>query len=119
MTSPLVPTRPFDHPAAWTAADLGSKDAFAVDLADRHIAAFEAAVARLRERGLTAFDDIGRNDFPLDSIAEDVGAWRHEVADGRGLLVLRGFPVDQWSRETRSWCGSVSAPISAAPCRRA
>ena len=45
MTSPLIPTRPFDHPAAWTAADLGGKDDFAFDLTDRHIAAFEAAVA--------------------------------------------------------------------------
>ena len=43
MTSPITPSRPFDHPAAWTAADLGGKDAFAFDLTDRHIAAFEAA----------------------------------------------------------------------------
>ena len=107
MTSPLVPTRPFDHPAAWTAADLGGKDDFAFDLADRHVAAFEAAVAGLRERGLTAFEDIGRHDFPLDSIAEDVRAWRHEVAGGRGLLLLRGFPVERWSQEEAelAWFG--------------
>jgi len=97
MTSPIIPSRPFDHPAAWTAADLGSKDAF--DLTDRHIAAFEAPVPGLRERGLTAFEDIGRHDFSLDSIAEDVRAWRHEVANGRGLLLLRGFPMDRWSQE--------------------
>ena len=99
MTSPVIPSRPFDHPTAWTAADLGGKDAFAFDLADRHIAAFEAAAAGLRERGRTAFEDIGRHDFPLDAIDDDVQAWRHEVADGRGLLLLRGFPVDRWSRE--------------------
>ena len=80
-------------------ADIGCKDAFAFDLTDRHIAAFEAAVAGLRERGLTAFEDIGRHDFPLDDIAEDVRAWRHEVADGHGLLLLREFPVDRWSQE--------------------
>ena len=99
MTLPMIPSRPFDHPAAWTAADLGGKDAFAFDLSDRHIAAFEAAVSRLRDRGLTAFEDIGRHDFPLDAIAEDVRAWCHEVSDGRGLLLLRGFPVDRWSQE--------------------
>ena len=55
MTSPIIPNRPFDHPAAWTAADLGGKDAFAFDLDDRHIAGFEAAAAGLRERGLAAF----------------------------------------------------------------
>ena len=57
MTSPTIPSRAFDHPAAWTAADLGGKEAFAFDLADPHIAAFEAAVAGLRERGRTAFED--------------------------------------------------------------
>ena len=56
-------------------------------------------MAGLRERGQTAFEDIGRHDFPLDAIAEDVRAWCHEVADGRGLLLLRGFPVDRWSQE--------------------
>ena len=99
MTPTIIPNRPFDHPAAWTAADLGGKDAFAFDLDDRHIAAFESAVSRLRERGLTAFEGIGRRDFPLDTIAEDVRAWCHEVSDGRGLLLLRGFPVDRWSQE--------------------
>ena len=34
MTSPIIPSRPFDHPAAWTAADIGGKDAFAFDLDD-------------------------------------------------------------------------------------
>ena len=75
MTSPIIPSRPFDHPAAWTVADIGGQDAFAFGLDDRHIAAFEAAVAGLRDRGLTAFEDIGRHDFPFDAIAEDVRAW--------------------------------------------
>ena len=48
MTSPIIPSRPFDHPAAWTAADLGVKDAFAFVLDGRHIAAFEAAAQGVR-----------------------------------------------------------------------
>ena len=99
MIPTIIPDRPFDHPAAWTAADIEGKDTIAFDLADRHVAAFEAALEGLRERGLTAFEDIGRGDFPLDDIAGDVGDWRHEIDDGRGLLLLRGFPIDRWSRE--------------------
>ena len=34
MTSPIIPSRPFDHPAAWAVADIGGKDAFAFDLDD-------------------------------------------------------------------------------------
>lgn len=33
-------------------------DDFTVDLTERHIVAFEAAVAGLRERGRTVFEDI-------------------------------------------------------------
>ena len=43
--------------------------------------------------------DIDHVDFPFDAIAEDVREWRHEVAGGRGLLVLRSFPVGRWRRE--------------------
>ena len=120
MTSPVIPRQPFDHPAAWTAADLDSKDTIAFDLADRHIAAFETALAGLRERGPTTFEDIGRGDFPLDDIADDVRDWRHEIDGGRGLLLLREFPIDRWSREDTElvWFGP-SAPISAARCPRA
>ena len=42
---------------------------------------------------------INRDDFPLDTITDDVRAWCHEVADGRGLLLQREFPVDLWTQE--------------------
>ena len=61
MTSRIIPSRPFDHPAAWTVADIGCKDAFAFDLTDRHIAAFEAATQGVRyhkgEGGITPQQD--------------------------------------------------------------
>ena len=61
MMSPNIPTRPFDHPAAWTAADLGGKDDFAFDLTDRHIAAFEAAVKHNMPLGREQTpEDIGK-----------------------------------------------------------
>lgn len=93
-----VPKR-FDHPAAWKAEDLGSKESIAVDLTADHLAAFEKALERLRERDLITFEAIGRDDFPLDAIAEDVAAWRREIAKGRGMLLLRGFPIGCWSQQ--------------------
>ena len=42
---------------------------------------------------------INRDDFPLDTITDDVRAWCHEVADGRGPLLQREFPVDLWTQE--------------------
>ena len=102
-----VPTAPTDHPAAWTTADIGGKDDITLDLAPRHVAAFEAALADMDARGLARFEDIGRGDFPLHAIADDVARWRRQVEHGRGILVLRGFPVDRWSQRDveRVWFG--------------
>ena len=44
------------------------------------------------------FDAVDRDGFGLDSIARDVQSWRDEVHHGRGFVLLRGFPVDTWSR---------------------
>lgn len=84
------------HPSAWQASDFAGTDGLAVELTPRHLAAFEEAVTRL---GDGPVEDIGRADFALSGIAEDVAAWRAEVMAGRGLLLLRGFPVGAWRED--------------------
>ena len=39
------------------------------------------------------------NDFPLESIKNDVDAWRNQVMDEYGLIILSGFPVDKYSKD--------------------
>jgi len=89
----------YDHPAAWKGSGVQGKDEFAVDLADKHIDAFAHAVKKLKTDGKTEFHDIGRHDFNLEGIAGDLTDWQHEIVDGKGLLILRGFPVDAFSTE--------------------
>ena len=99
MTSSIIPSRPFDHPAAWTAADLGDKDAFAFDLDDRHIAPFEAAVAgcacAVRPPSRASATTTSRS-TPSPRMSGR-GATRSPTA--AGYLLLQGFPVDRWSQE--------------------
>lgn len=84
-----------DHPAAWKGSDFASKDDFAFDLGSAHLAAFEAALEGIRSRGLKA-EGFGRQDFDLTPIADDMGDIFHQLMGGRGLLLLRGFPVDDY-----------------------
>ncbi|MDA0996992.1 MAG: TauD/TfdA family dioxygenase [Proteobacteria bacterium] len=89
---------PFVHPAAWKATDFqGKKNDISVDLSAGHVAALQSALVELKASGKTAPELIGRHDFPLPGIADDIAHWHREVVQGRGLLVLRGFPVDQLS----------------------
>ena len=85
---------PYEHPAAWKASGVRGKDTFAVDLTNKHLDALLRAVRQLKQRGVTEFDAIGREDFDLADIADDVEAWQRALSDGKGLLILRGFPVD-------------------------
>ncbi len=85
--------KPFDHPAAWKATDFASKDALAVDLERRHLDAFAAAAAHLKD-SVADFGAITPPDFPLGAIQDEVAVWRREVREGRGILLLRGIPVE-------------------------
>lgn len=83
---------PIAHPAAWRASDFASKAALSVDLQARHVDALERA-ARFLKDAPVAPGSLRAEHFPLDDIAADVAEWRHCVRAGRGLLLLRGFPV--------------------------
>ena len=87
--------RVVDHPSAWKAGDFRSRDDIAFDLGERHLDAFEAALATVRARGLR-LDDITRETFPLDGIADDIAAVRDEIGGGRGIVLVRGWPVDRY-----------------------
>lgn len=87
-----------DHPSAWTGASIRGKEAFAFDLGPRHLDAFKRAIESVRARGL-GLDDVARRDFPLDAIAEDLASVKHALDDGHGIVVVRGFPVGQWTPE--------------------
>jgi hypothetical protein len=87
-----------DHPAAWKGSDFASKDDFSFDLKPRHIAAFDTAVESIKQRGLKA-QHFTRDDFDLTPIADDVKSIFDDLMEGRGIVVVRGFPVDRYSTE--------------------
>ena len=84
--------------STWLGADLAGKDTVCFDLQARHLAALEAEVASIRGRSL-ATESLTRADFPLAAIADELAGLAEELTHGRGLLVLRGFPVSRWSPE--------------------
>ena len=88
--------QPFEHPAAWRSSDITGKDNLAIDLDERHLRAFANALKRA-EKNSASPETLTRGLFALDDIADDVTRWRHELDGGSGLLLLRGFPVEEYS----------------------
>ena len=93
----------YQHPSAWKAIDLKSDEGFCEPLTQEKIEAFEEA---LRVFGSTGKDteDMISTDFPLHPIKTDLDRWHNTIQEGRGLLVLTGFPVDRLSKEE---CGNA------------
>ena len=96
-----VPTAPVGGPAAWTANDVGGRDVWRLPLSSPALAELESHVHAVEQFSMQPVDAA---QFP--ALAEQVEGWRHDLVDGRGFVVVSGFPVDRWSdaqRETACW----------------
>ena len=89
---------PISHPAAWRATDFRSKGDLTVEFEDHHVSALEKGLAELKSN-THDYKEVNPTWFPLDGIMKDIAAWREEVHRGGGLLILRGFPVEEFEPE--------------------
>lgn len=87
-----------DHPSAWTVQDFRSPDDYSITLTATQLADIADCVKAVRAAGL-ALDDIERKHFPLPTLTDTLAAIGREVADGRGFVVLRGLPVEAYSKD--------------------
>jgi hypothetical protein len=91
-------TAPVGGPAAWIGADLARSDDWIETLtpeqADELIAA--TAAAKSVNSNLMALD---ARDFPLPTLGTTIAGWREELRSGRGFLLVRGVPVQRFTRD--------------------
>jgi plasmid stability protein len=87
---------PIDHSSAWRASER-DRDSFVISLQAHHLAALDAALRAAQQVSDDA-ESITRELFDLGAIEADVAAWRDEVMNGGGLVILGGFPVERYSR---------------------
>ncbi len=82
----------------WLGRDMARSTDWIVPLSPRAIEEMDAALRQLGRRGLT-WPDFGRDDFPLPAFSRDLSAVLEEIENGRGFVLLRGFPVDRYTVE--------------------
>jgi hypothetical protein len=95
---PMKPFERIEGPFAWTGPEMAARTDWIHEFTQPEIAEIEAAIAAAREGGLGVLD-IGRADFPLPDLAPALARIRDEIADGCGIKLMRGLPVDRWSME--------------------
>jgi len=95
---PATPLEPVIDPAGWTAEELRDVARWSYDFQEAEKEELVAGVAEVRRRG-TALVDIAREHYPLRRTALLLEEVRRELKDGRGIVMLRGFPLERLDRE--------------------
>jgi len=97
-THDAPPAEPLSGPAAWRGEELARRDDWIVVLQANDVAELDALRTELRARGRTVAT-LRREDVVLPTLGPTIVAWRRELVDGRGFLVVRGLPVERWGDE--------------------
>ncbi|MEP3248243.1 MAG: TauD/TfdA family dioxygenase [Sneathiella sp.] len=93
-------------PAAWYGRDLRRMVDWIEAFSASEIAEIETALRAARETGKET-KDLQVSDFPLPGLKQKISGWRQDIKSGRGFQVLRGLPVEGWSKEEAElffWC---------------
>lgn len=101
-----APTQPIDCAAAWRGEDMPSLDDAAYRLSAAEVEEVLSAVA-VASTIDKPFKELVAADFPLPLLSARICQWREQLADGAGLQVIRGVPVERWTQEDAElffWC---------------
>jgi len=100
-----LPAGFIDGPAAWRPEEL-DPSLWRHELTRSQLDEIERALDAAERTGKPR-EALRKRDFPLSRLSAEIGRWRETIARGRGFVVLRGLPVEQWSAsraETFFWC---------------
>src|SRR6266545_6855322 len=89
---------PIRHPSAWTVADFRSPADYSVDLDAAQLRDIAAAMRRIKAAGI-GLDGLQREHFEVPSLGPVIEEIRRQVEDGRGFVLLRRLPIEDYSKD--------------------
>jgi hypothetical protein len=95
-TTEIVPLEPR---CEWRRADLG--DSYVFQLTDTHVEELDHALVHA-ESVCDDVLDITRESFPLPTLGPELVGVARELIDGRGVVLIRGVPVDRYDKSRAS-----------------
>lgn len=101
-----VPTAPLQCAAAWRGADMPTLEDMAYRLSTEEIDEVRTAVASTMQLGRES-GTLTVRDFPLPRLEPRIKQWRLALSEGVGFQVIRGVPIEQWTKEECElffWC---------------
>jgi len=97
---------PISGPSVWYGSEMHASDEWICHLSDAEIAEIEAATQSLIDAGAD-IAAITQQDFPLPTLSAKLKKISSEVVDGRGFVLMRGLPVQDWTikKSAVAWYG--------------
>lgn len=92
------PPRRIDGASAWLGPQMASDGQWIEHLSEAEVAEVHQAIARHKASG-RAFGDIDVASFSLPTLGPRLKRMLRDVIDGRGFVLIRGFPVERYSTE--------------------
>jgi hypothetical protein len=100
-----IRTEKINHPSAWKGSDIKNNDSWIYRLTLEDIQEIEEALRTVQMKGFTLTDtncEFSKEDFPLPNFSEEIEKFAYELEGGRGFLLIKGLPVDQYTEEESS-----------------
>ena len=101
MHKPSMSHSPVSGPAVWYGGDLQPRTDWIRHFSTGELADLDAAVRAFKASG-TPLADISPARFALPVLGPVLGEILRELLEGRGFTMLRGFPVDRYTREEQA-----------------
>jgi Taurine catabolism dioxygenase TauD, TfdA family len=89
--------KPVIDPAGWMPEQMRQAREWLHPLSDREIADLDQAIADVERRGI-AIENIRKQDFRLPVLDPVLDEMRAALLEGRGFAVIRGVPVQRYTR---------------------
>src|ERR1700694_4312945 len=96
IAMPETLKKPVATASAWRGADFKNDTSWIVRMTPSDIDEIDSALKAAKATGKEV-TQLTRNEFPIQSLAKRFRAWRDEVTDGRGFVLVRGLPVERYS----------------------
>jgi len=94
---PAMPDGEISGPHAWTGEALANSTEWIYELSTSDVQEIEDALRVCQKRELDILN-IEVEDFTLPTLGDKLAGFRDDILLGRGFVLLRGLPVEQWSR---------------------
>jgi len=89
---------PLTGPAVWMGADVQNSDEWVYCFTGDDIAEIDAAYRQALNAGVT-LAPLTKDQFPLPGLRPVLDRLLHELEDGTGLFLLRGVPVERYTKD--------------------